>query len=293
MGNNYYRRCGYERRKNVSMVKCDRCGVETYMPFRCKYCGGYFCDQHRLPEFHNCTGAYAGPREAPVQIGSYTPSGGFQGQYTASSYARPYWFSRRELRDLAVGLAVIMFVPLLRLWEYLSVDPLLVIGAVTVLTLAFMLHEIAHKFAAQRAGLWAEFRLSSLGLMLTLLSFFLFQTSIFPLMIVAPGAVMIAGVLNWSDYGRISIAGPATNIAQALIYFVAHVAAVATDNVYLFLICDYGMIINSTLALFNLIPFGMFDGLKIFKWNRGVWLAAVVAAGALLLYVTIFEPTLI
>ena len=275
------------------MVKCDRCGVETYMPFRCRYCGGYFCDQHRLPEFHNCTGAYAGPREALVQIGSYTPSGGFQSQYTASGYSRPYWFSRRELRDLAVGLTVIIFVPLLRLWDYLSEAPLLVVGAVTVLTLAFILHEIAHKFAAQRAGLWAEFRLSSLGLMLTLLSFFLFQTSILPLMIVAPGAVMIAGLLNLSDYGRISIAGPATNIAQALIYFVAQVAAVATDNVYLFLICDYGMIINSTLALFNLIPFGMFDGLKIFKWNWRVWLAAVVAAGALLLYVTILEPTLI
>ena len=275
------------------MVKCDMCGAETYMPFRCRYCGGYFCEQHRLPEFHNCTGAYAGPREAPVQIGSYTPSGGFQSQYTASGYARPYWFSRRELRDLAVGLAVIVFVPLLRLWEYITEEPLLVTGAVAVLTLAFILHEFAHKFAAQRRGLWAEFRLSSLGLMLTLLSIFLFQTSIMPLMIVAPGAVMIAGLLNWSDYGRISIAGPATNIAQALAYFVTQMAAVATGNVYLFLICDYGIVINSTLALFNLIPFGMFDGLKIFKWNRRVWLAAAAAAGAFLLYVTVLEPTLI
>jgi len=293
MRNHYYRRRRYGRGKKIRMVKCDKCGVATSMPFRCRYCGGYFCDQHRLPEFHDCTGAYAGPREAPVQIGSYTPSGGFQSQYTASAYAGPYWFSRRELRDLAVGLAVIVLIPLLRLWEYVAEEPIIVGGAVTVLTLAFILHEIAHKFAAQRAGLWAEFRLSSLGLILTLLSLFLFQTSILPIMIIAPGAVMIAGLLNWSDYGRISIAGPATNIAQGLVYFAAQMVALATENVYLYVICDYGIIINSTLALFNLIPFGMFDGLKIFKWSRRIWLVAVAAAGALLLYVTFLEPTLI
>ena len=40
------------------MVQCDYCGKDEYMPFRCKYCGGYFCSEHRLPEMHNCTGNY-------------------------------------------------------------------------------------------------------------------------------------------------------------------------------------------------------------------------------------------
>jgi len=26
------------------------------MPYQCKYCGGYFCSEHRLPEAHNCPG---------------------------------------------------------------------------------------------------------------------------------------------------------------------------------------------------------------------------------------------
>lgn len=38
------------------MAKCDICGKETTLPFRCKYCGGTFCDEHRLPESHDCDG---------------------------------------------------------------------------------------------------------------------------------------------------------------------------------------------------------------------------------------------
>jgi Zn-dependent protease len=44
-----------------------------------------------------------------------------------------------------------------------------------------------------------------------------------------------------------------------------------------------GMNINASLALFNLIPFGVFDGAKIIRWNYVVWGVAVLAA--LLLYI--------
>ena len=36
------------------MVKCDVCGEETALPFKCRYCGGTFCSTHRLPENHSC-----------------------------------------------------------------------------------------------------------------------------------------------------------------------------------------------------------------------------------------------
>lgn len=38
------------------MVKCDICGKDVTLPYRCKYCGGTFCDEHRLPENHDCDG---------------------------------------------------------------------------------------------------------------------------------------------------------------------------------------------------------------------------------------------
>jgi len=259
------------------MVKCEKCGVETYMPFRCNYCGGYFCEQHRLPEFHDCKGKFDQSRQSAVQVGSYTSSGGFYGNYSTSRIIRPYWFSRRELRDLAIGLLVIMILPFFKIWSSFTVQPFFVIGIVTILALAFILHELAHKFAAQRIGMWAEFRLSTMGLLFTFLSFILLWQGVLPLMIIAPGAVMIAGLMNIKEYGEISIAGPATNIVQAIIYLIIYLIK-PTD------LASYGIAINSFLALFNLIPFGIFDGMKIFRWDRRVWAVATITALLLVLF---------
>jgi len=38
------------------MATCDRCGEQVGMPYRCRFCGGTFCDEHRLPENHECPG---------------------------------------------------------------------------------------------------------------------------------------------------------------------------------------------------------------------------------------------
>ncbi|TFG01394.1 MAG: hypothetical protein EU542_07015 [Promethearchaeota archaeon] len=38
------------------MPYCEFCGEEIgFLPFKCKYCGGIFCKEHRLPENHECT----------------------------------------------------------------------------------------------------------------------------------------------------------------------------------------------------------------------------------------------
>jgi len=33
--------------------KCDYCGENVALPYRCSYCEGIFCSKHRLPEKHN------------------------------------------------------------------------------------------------------------------------------------------------------------------------------------------------------------------------------------------------
>lgn len=35
-------------------MKCQQCGKEADLPFRCSYCQGYFCIDHKLPENHQC-----------------------------------------------------------------------------------------------------------------------------------------------------------------------------------------------------------------------------------------------
>ena len=54
----------------------------------------------------------------------------------------------------------------------------------------------------------------------------------------------------------------------------------ATQNEVFLLAAWVGFYIN----LFNLIPIGMFDGAKIFRWSWRIWLATVVVAGLLFVY---------
>lgn len=43
-------------RKNAYPVysTCALCGKRVYLPFRCDYCGQYYCDRHRMPFDHAC-----------------------------------------------------------------------------------------------------------------------------------------------------------------------------------------------------------------------------------------------
>lgn len=38
------------------MADCDHCDKRVDLPFNCKFCGGIYCDEHRLPENHECLG---------------------------------------------------------------------------------------------------------------------------------------------------------------------------------------------------------------------------------------------
>ena len=221
---------------------------------------------------HNCSGNYHYSRSTTGYTG-FTPTGY---SYTPPRRARTLGlFGRNEIRDLAIGLGVIILVLFSSSWRYLiQQSPVFLIGAFLIYGLAFILHELAHKFMAQRLGYWAEFRINQQGLMLTLLSL------ISPFKIIAPGAVMIGNIASWDHYGKVAIAGPATNIGLGIIYFMA---ALMTGSPMINGLAWAGVYINASLALFNLLPFGVFDGAKIIKWNKYVWGAAVIGAGILYL----------
>lgn len=48
------------------MPSCSECGKRVILTYRCHYCGGQFCDEHRLPERHRCVGIEAAKQEAKV-----------------------------------------------------------------------------------------------------------------------------------------------------------------------------------------------------------------------------------
>ena len=255
------------------MVSCDRCGRDIYMPFRCNYCGGYFCDEHRLPEFHECRGVRWG--EGAINLGRAEPSRSpesFYSPYQTRARGSPYRFSGREIRDLAISLLIIAAIPFMWLGTR---RPVILLGAIGIFSAAFLVHELAHKFSAQRLGYHAEFRINTLGLFITLLSF------LSPVKVVAPGAVIVYAPMFGRHFGKISLAGPLTNIAQSVLYLFI---SLLTLNRLVYSLAFIGISINGVLALFNLIPFGLFDGAKIYAWDRKIWLATAVAAGLLFLY---------
>ncbi len=135
--------------------------------------------------------------------------------------------------------------------------------------IGFLFHELAHKFLAQRYGCIAEFR--SFDNMLFLALIF----SFFGFVFAAPGAVMIQGGLSRSQNGKVSAAGPAMNLLVSLFFL----AIALSSTGLLQAVGRYGFMINAWLALFNLIPFAMFDGKKIFDWSKLAY--GVLAAVAL------------
>ena len=131
--------------------------------------------------------------------------------------------------------------------------------AITV-GLGFLLHELFHKFAAQHFGCHAEFRADDkmliFGIVIAVLTRFIFM---------APGAVWHHGHVTKRQRGLISAAGPFANILLSLVFFAIMMRA---TNVYIISFAGYGFMINSWMAFFNLIPFGVFDGRKIFNWSK-------------------------
>jgi Zn-dependent protease len=156
------------------------------------------------------------------------------------------------------------------------------ISCITV-GLSFLLHEMSHKFVAQRYGSWAEFRMDPL--MLLLMLFLVYE---FGILFAAPGAVMIyGGNIGKRENGRISLAGPLSN----LILGVAFLLLLSEPQGVIYDIGRIGVLINFTLALFNMIPFGVFDGKKVWAWNKPVYILFVIAAVILLiLSITLWMP---
>lgn len=145
-----------------------------------------------------------------------------------------------------------------------------VVASLTV-GIGFLLHELGHKFLAQRYGCFAEFR--SFDNMLLLALFM----SFFGFVFAAPGAVMISGRVNSRRNGMISAAGPVVNLALALIFlalFLIPLPNLLKTTAY------YGFVINSWLALFNMIPFWLFDGYKVLKWSKIAYGSIVAVAFA-------------
>ncbi len=250
------------------MARCDYCGAEVDLPFKCKYCGGTFCVKHHLPENHNCPGLRRRAGGKWFEVPLYE-----EPRETIRVPPRPVaplTVSAAEGKDLALATFSVFLVFLSYFNWPLRPLPLVYLLALTLLT--YLTHELAHKLLATYYGYPARFVLSREGFLATLVTALL----PIPIKVVAPGTVVVEGVLSRYKLGVIALAGPLTNVAIALLArFAAY--AVPPFSHYLYGVAD----VSAWIALFNLIPLPTFDGSKVIRWSAAAWLSIVIAALAL------------
>jgi Zn-dependent protease len=186
-------------------------------------------------------------------------------------------FSRIEARDIAISVGVLCVV--FSYPEFLS-SPGFFLFSFLAVGVAFIGHELSHKFMAIRAGFWAEYRMWPQGILLAAI---LAIATGGRLIFAAPGAVYFRE--KWMRAGkrkkqllRISIAGVVFNVVVMWALFAGLMATGYAPLAYM-------ASINGWLAIFNLVPFGGLDGQKVFALDKRIWglLLALAASGFVLL----------
>ncbi len=200
----------------------------------------------------------------------------YQPQYTTKMQGMK--FSQTEIIQILIALGVLTIAfafalapnpPYQNIGSAINNIPLAFIAIIT----AFMCHELAHKYVAQRYGYWSEFRMYPQGLLFALLF-----GVVFGFVFAAPGAVTVLGNPNKEEYGKMAIAGPLTNIVIGSVA----ISIWLTFPGFISTIAFFIGFVNIFLGLFNLLPFGPMDGLKIFRWKPEVWIGAFVITISLL-----------
>jgi len=164
-------------------------------------------------------------------------------------------------------LSLVFAYPEVLLWPEFFVFSLLTVG------IAFIGHELSHRFVARRLGFYSEYVMWKEGLLMALLLAFATHGAF---VFAALGAVVFSSYWvfkrpGMEEIGKIGIAGVVFNITLlyvfALSYFLTGIS-----------LLSYAGLINGWFAVFNLIPFGPLDGRKVIEWNAKVWVLVLVLA---------------
>jgi Zn-dependent protease len=192
-------------------------------------------------------------------------------------------FSPTEIKQLGMATIILSIAYALVLSGYIVNRDMVFFGllfgiSLVIVSTGFGLHELAHKFAAQHYGHWAEFRYSEIGLFVSLIAGFLGW------IIAVPGAVYIRGRVTTEQNGIISAAGPLSNIAMTILFWGILMGGLFINFDIIIIIGFLGFMLNPIIAGFNMIPFYPLDGSKILKWNIGVFAIMAVVIVVLIYY---------
>jgi len=247
------------------------CGTEMDLPFVCAYYGRFYCVHHRLPENHSCSDL---PLAKAPRINLRESA---LRQWGSSAIASFRAFRGSELQQLLIAWLVLGFCFSANALFTPPAFPMMFAVSLITLGFGFVGHELAHRHVSRSYGCHAEFRLWPLGLAMAVI-FALVSGG--RMIFAAPGAVYIVPrslgfgyEITKRENGLISLSGPLTNILVGLGFLV-----LAGFGGFLGLVGSTGFMVNFWLAAFNLLPFGMLDGQKVFSWSPVVWAAVTIPA---------------
>jgi Zn-dependent protease len=182
-------------------------------------------------------------------------------------------FTEREIKEILISAVIIGYV---FAWYFERGIPGINSIAIALVGVgaAFIFHELAHKYTAQKYGCWAEYRMWETGLIIAF-----FSVVVFGFVFAAPGAVYISpgmyGITRRQN-GIISVSGAVSNLTLAVIFLIIK----STLGVVPWIndVATMGIFINAWLALFNMLPLPPLDGSKVRAWDTKVWIGVIVGA---------------
>ncbi|HII98043.1 MAG TPA: PKD domain-containing protein [Methanoregula sp.] len=147
----------------------------------------------------------------------------------------------------------------------------LAVGAVSV-----VLHDFAHRFFASRHGQDADTRFWGLGTLIMFVTAWLFGNAF---------AQPYRNLVNRNDddlrkAGIEMVAGPVVSIILTFVFL-----AMVTLGGTWAIAGGIGFTINLIMAVYSLMPIKTMDGLEIWRWNRGLYLALFVPMVVFYFYV--------
>ncbi|MCU0630170.1 MAG: peptidase M50 [Methanoregulaceae archaeon] len=176
-----------------------------------------------------------------------------------------------------------------------KIDPVkfLSIFGISCLTvgIGFVLHEMAHKFTAMKYGYYAEFRKDNVMLLMSVV-----LAALVHIVFAAPGATVIyGGSLSKEQNGKISAAGPATNLVLCIPFgiMVLMTPLITGIGPVIGFIGMMGLQINAMIAAFNLLPISILDGKKVLEWKPVLFVVMIAVSFAVLFAALTLVPSYI
>ncbi len=171
-------------------------------------------------------------------------------------------FDQKELFDIFISTLVLSFVFYYYLHTYSFIAVLFIVFS------SFVLHEIGHKIAAIYFGCESRYEVSYLFLFL---SFVIAYLTNWKVIFAAPGYVVsYKSEITKREEALISLAGPMMNV---LVAFVCLYLLQTTP--YISFLTHLGLF-NCFVAFFNMLPFFVLDGKKVYEWNKKVWVLSIL-----------------